>query len=97
MKRYLVFIWFIVRVISAASFWSAPLLTGVLFLVINKRVGFNILLVTDRALATWIFGTRDRTISGVSGERAYDGRKGYKLIAGLIDWLAVLFGDAPDH
>ena len=97
MNRYMLFVWFNVRILTTALFWTIPLLYGLLYLPFDRSISIGILLAVDRGVATWIFHTRDRTISGICGGRAKGNRKGYVLMAKMIDRLAELCGDEPDH
>lgn len=54
--------------------------------------------VVDVAIATMVYGTHWRTISGLTGERAHKTDSLYwKRQAQFIDWLASLVGDGPNH
>ena len=50
----------------------------------------------DVLAATTLHGTFRRTISGITGQHM-DSKKRYMYQAKVIDWLAIKFGDAPNH
>lgn len=57
------------------------------------RVWYNI----DVMMATILYGTLDRTISGITGDNLKLGKPHWKLIGYVIDTLAKLCGDKPNH
>ena len=69
---------------------------GVLALMRVKEA-YNVLHSLDVLAASWIHGTHSRTISGITGERAFNGSKVYKAQERIIDSLARLFGDDNNH
>lgn len=72
------------------------LIAGVMALL-GSKAGFNIMYSLDVLAASLIHGTRYRTISGISGERALLRQRRYVYQAKFIDRLAQLFGDKPNH
>jgi hypothetical protein len=88
---------FFVKVIAAGIFWLIPLLSGALIVIFDKERGMGTLVPCDKGMAAWIYGDRYRTISGICGERKLQGRRGYTLIANMINYLAELFGDDKEH
>ena len=58
---------------------------------------FNVLHCADVLIAGIVFGTKRRTISGITGERAAYGRRGWRRMARVIDALALFFGDDENH
>lgn len=72
------------------------LLAGLLALT-GSTHGYNAMYALDVTAASMIHGTKKRTISGISGERAELGSKRYIYQARFIDKLAKLFGDDENH
>lgn len=57
------------------------------------KVWFNL----DRVIASMLYNTKDRTISGITGERAAKGVLGWRVIAKVINFLAKICGDGENH
>ena len=49
--------------------------------------GFFVWLNLDRTIASILYGFKDRTLSGIAGERAANKSKRWQLIAQVIDWV----------
>lgn len=51
----------------------------------------------DVAMATMIYSTEQRSLSGICGAYSKAGKRHYRVIANFVDKLAIFFGDAPKH
>lgn len=90
--KYLVFI----VLLFVVPFGWLYLIAGLLALGKIEEC-FNVMHSLDVQAASFIHGTRKRTISGITGERAFEGSRIYRQQAKIIDRLAMWFGDDPDH
>jgi len=96
--KHLIALWFFARVIVGGLLFSTVLLFGAfIYYCVNKTGGLGILKACDDLIASIFFFTLSRTLSGIAGEGKHKKKLGYKFIADIIDWLAVLFGDADEH
>lgn len=73
-----------------------PVILSTATLITTYRWAYLLWLWFDRIVCTIVHFTWKRTISGLTGERALTMAR-YRYQAIVIDWLAELVGDKPNH
>lgn len=83
---------FIIAVILCAIPTLALLLIGLFLWLtkVDKLRGARLMYNADICIATMIYGTAQRTLSGICGEGKLKGKGHYRVIANFID---MLFGE----
>lgn len=81
---------------NAVDFVGVYYVACAFFALFGNTYALNQWYTVDVLAATLIHGTRERTISGITGQYM-DSKKRYYYQAKVIDWLAELFGDEPNH
>jgi len=69
----------------------------VYLLKVDKLRGALMMYQADVAIATIVYGTQQRTLSGICGKNKKAGVGHYRVIANFINRLASLVGDGPLH
>ena len=94
---------FLKYILFGLGFLLSPIL-GLFYLVcaigafLGNRYALRQWYVIDVAIASIIYGTHWRTISGYTGEMAYKHKtKDWQTQEKVIDWLAIKCGDKPKH
>lgn len=102
MSRYLIATW---KLLCILVLGFCILFSGLVLYLIYAAV--KAAMGDKRSLATWhgldvfiasiMYRTRYRSISSIVGGKALQREKGYIVTQTVIDWLAGLFGDGPNH
>lgn len=95
--KYLIALWFFVRVVFIGVLLSPLFLLAFIMLIFSRTAFLGVLKSTDDIIASVMFLTWERTLSGIAGEGQAKKAVGYTLVANIIDWLAILVGDDLRH